>query len=78
MSYACVQPEPEPEGGPARAAMEDLGRLDALRARIATITAQDNRNEFLTKSFNNLNCKAEVLQKLQPRISLGRNSHFDR
>ncbi|MHB8885414.1 MAG: ImuA family protein, partial [Methylovirgula sp.] len=42
------------------------------------ITAQDNRNEFLTKSFNNLNCKAEVLQKLQPRISLGRNSHFDR
>lgn len=64
MSYARVQPEPEPEGGPGCAAEEDPGRLEALCATIAKVTAQASINEFLTIYFNNLNSKVEVLQKL--------------
>ena len=78
MSQACAPAEEAGTSRPRYVAARDPDRLDALRAMIAKITAQDNANEFLTKSFNNLDSRAEVLRKLQLRVSLGRDSCLDR
>ncbi len=78
MSQACAPAEEAGISRPSCVTARDPGRLDALRATIAKITAQAGMNEFLTKSFSNLDFKAEAPQKHQPRVSLGRDSRFDR
>lgn len=77
MSHARVQIEEAGTGRQERASVQDPQTLEALRAKIARITAQALPDGFSDSFSNGLPGGAAAQQELQPRIPLGRNSRLD-